>query len=309
MQAHAPLLEYQRKGLTENIYFGSFVVFQKGKVVHSLGDTESLFYSRSLIKPFYTKPYTKELESLSWQQKAVCLSSHNGSKAHVECVKSLLPKSKHRILKTPVCLPLIQDLKDPVYKPTKWVHNSSGHHAGILLGLMKKKINTDGYCLKSHYVFKELKKTLNHFFKVKSYKMKKTAEDGDGLTTVAFSLPEIAKLYSELGIRKDEDWIWQAFSKAPFFIGGESRLDSEINKIGKGRLVAKEGADGLLAVSIDVPGGASFVLKMAYGWDTVPTKRVASFILKKFGFSLKTCPEPFKQKVKINPQIASFQTL
>ena len=307
MQNHTPLLEYQRKGLTENIFSGSLVVFKKGKVIHSVGDVKSSFYSRSLIKPFYTKSYTQELESLDWKQKAVCLSSHNGTKSHVECVKSLLPKNKQSLLKTPVSLPLVQDLKNPVFKPTKWIYNSSGHHAGILLGLINKKISAKDYCLKSHYVYKELKKTLNDFFKVKSYKIKKTAEDGDGLTTIAFNLPEIAELYAELGVRKDEDWIWQAFNKEPFFIGGDSRLDTAINQLGQGKLLAKEGADGLLAVSMDVPGGASFVIKMGHGWDTIPTRRVAALILKKFGFQLENPADPFKQKVKFNPLIASFQ--
>lgn len=308
MQNHTPLLEYQREGLSENIFSGSLVVLYKGQIIHSLGDKESLFYSRSLIKPFYTKSYVQELESLNWKQKAVCLSSHNGGKSHVDCVKSILPRAKHKILKTPVSKPLVQDLKNPVFKPTKWVHNSSGHHAGILLGLLKKQINPQGYCLKSHFVYKELKKTLKDFLKDMAYKVLKTAEDGDGLTTVALTLPEIAYLYSELGVRKDDDWIWNAFSKASFYIGGDARLDTEINHLGKGRLLAKEGADGLLAVSIDVPGGASFVIKMAHGWDPEPTRRVASMVLKKFGFNLSSPSAPFKQRVKLNPLIASFQT-
>ena len=56
----------------------------------------------------------------------------------------------------------------------------------------------------------------------------------------------------------------------PDLVGGLDRLDSTILKAGGGRVVAKEGADGLLGLAIvhdAFPEGLGVVIKIAHGWD------------------------------------------
>ena len=49
---------------------------------------------------------------------------------------------------------------------------------------------------------------------------------------------------------KDENWIWEAMVTNPDLVGGFNRLNTTIIKTCKGNVIAKEGADGLLGLSI-----------------------------------------------------------
>ena len=353
-----PLLTYERNRLTENTFFGALSVYQSGRVIHQIG-RNPLVYARSLLKPFYTRPYAKVLSDLSSQQKAIVLSSHNGSPSHVKMARSLLSKEQETLLLTPESEPLMPEVH---YKfsstptaptsvstptaptstptsvstptaptstptsvstpptptptptptltatPTKWIHNSSGHHAGIVLGLIRSNVSPLNYTHKSHVVFQNLKAEIARALGG-GYQLEKLAKDGDGLPTLAMKLNDITKIYSYLSETKDQDWIWSGFVSEPYFIGGEGRLDTAINRMGRGELIAKEGADGLLAVSSSAKGHWSFTIKMAHGWDTRPTWLIARSILKRFGFDLPSLKEPSGQKVVVNPQIESLQTL
>ena len=69
--------------------------------------------------------------------------------------------------------------------------------------------------------------------------------------------------------RKDEDWIWESMIRNPDQgVGGFNRLDSTIMKSCQGKVIAKEGADGLLGLAIeheDYPEGLGVVVKIAHG--------------------------------------------
>ena len=56
------------------------------------------------------------------------------------------------------------------------------------------------------------------------------------------------------------------------------RLDSTCLKAGDGKILAKEGADGLLGISVDHPDwpdGLGVVIKIAHGWNSQATWYVA----------------------------------
>ena len=299
-----PLLTYERNGLTENTFFGAVSIYNENKIVFEVG-RNPLVYARSLLKPFYTRAYANLLYNLNNKQKAISLSSHNGSKKHVEVAYSLLGEVGEKFLLTPKSGPLISEDGDQ-RNPSKWIHNSSGHHAGIVLGLIKSEISPINYTHKSHKVFLNFKEEI---YKAMGdgYRLEKLARDGDGLPTLAMKIADIAKAYSYLATCRDQDWVWQAFSEEPYYIGGAGRLDSAINKLGKGDLIAKEGADGLLAVSSKT--GWAFTIKMAHGWDTLPTWAVAREILNKLGYNLLALENPKGQKIVLSHQIESFRTL
>ena len=70
--------------------------------------------------------------------------------------------------------------------------------------------------------------------------------------------------------------------KHPDLVGGFNRLDSTIIKAGNGKVIAKEGADGLLGISIehpDYPKGLGIVIKIAHGWNSQATWYVARAVL------------------------------
>ena len=95
---------------------------------------------------------------------------------------------------------------------------------------------------------------------------------------------------------KKEDWIWDAFFADPDLVGGFNRLDTTVMKSCEGKVIAKEGADGLLGLAIDHPdfkNGLGVVIKIAHGWNPQATWYVARSILGVLGFELRN-PYPLK---------------
>ena len=92
----------------------------------------------------------------------------------------------------------------------------------------------------------------------------------------------------------------------PDLVGGFNRLDSTIIKAGAGRVIAKEGADGLLGLAIehpDYPDGLGVVVKIAHGWNSSATWYIARAILGVLGIELRNPYPLHRQKAFIVPGI------
>jgi len=132
------------------------------------------------------------------------------------------------------------------------------------------------------------------------------ARDGCGLPTVSNTVGELAVLYAGVAATRDEDWIWDSMVRHPDLIGGFNRLDSTAIKVCGGSVVAKEGADGLLGLSVvhdDFPDGLGVVVKIAHGWNPVATWYVARAVLGVLGFELRNPYPLHRQKAFIVPGV------
>jgi L-asparaginase II len=157
-----PLVDYRRNGVSENTVHGAISWCSGKNIVHSFGGNV-LCYGRSMMKPFYIKVFAKELaETTDWKQKAISVSSHNGSAEHVDVSQSLLSEGEWGLMQTPLDLPLVQFGRQ-VRRPRRWFNNSSGHHAAILKGCRLKGWSRAGYTLPSHPVFKEYMTVMRRF--------------------------------------------------------------------------------------------------------------------------------------------------
>lgn len=299
-----PLIDYRRNGVSENTIHGAISWFSGSQLIHSFGGNV-LCYGRSMMKLFYIRPYVKELElTTSWQGKAISVASHNGAAEHVEAAQGLLSESEWGLMQTPLDLPLVQFGRQ-VRRPRRWFNNSSGHHAAILKGCRLKGWPRAGYTLPTHPVFQsflqEMKMVLGN-----AWEPKRIARDGDGLPTLAMTVNELAQSYASLAKNKNRDWIWEAMVKHPDLVGGFNRLDTTIMKSCDGKVIAKEGADGLLGMAIDhpeYPEGLGVVIKIAHGWNPQATWYIARGILGTLGFELRN-PYPLKrQKAFLVPGI------
>ncbi len=205
---------------------------------------------------------------------------------------------------TPLDLPLVQFGRQ-VRRPRRWYNNSSGHHAAILKGCRLKGWNRAGYTLPNHPVFKAYLEVVKEYLGP-AYEPLRVARDGDGLPTVAMTVNELAQCYGKLAQKKNDDWIWEAFTREPDLVGGFNRLDTTVIKSCKGKVIAKEGADGLLGMAIehpDYPEGLGVVIKIAHGWNPQATWYVARSILGVLGMELRN-PYPLKrQKAFVVPGI------
>jgi L-asparaginase len=304
-----PLVDYRRFGVSETTIHGAVawaVGGRNGKparIVHSFGGNV-LCYGRSMMKPLTLKVFAKELEGLSWPQKAISVSSHNGDVEHVAAAQSLLAETEWGLMQAPLDVPLVQFGRQ-VRRPRRWYHTCSGEHAAILRGCKEKGWPRIGYLLPQHPWFQAYLDQLRRFLGP-GWNPLRVARDGCGLPTTSNTVAELAQLYAGLAQRKDEDWIWEAMVRHPDLVGGFNRLDSTILKACGGKVIAKEGADGLLGLAIDhpdYPDGLGVVIKIAHGWNPRATWYVARGILGVLGFRLRNPYSLHRQKAFLVPGV------
>lgn len=298
-----PLIDYRRNGVSENTIHGAIAWCSGKDQVHSLGGNV-LCYGRSMMKLLYMKVFTDVLGDCTWEQKAISVSSHNGSAEHIETAQSLLSESEWGLMQTPLDLPLVQFGRQ-VRRPRRWFNNSSGHHAAILAGCRRKGWSRAGYTLPNHNVFQSYVGVTRKYLDPQ-WKPLRIARDGDGLPTVSMTVKELAQCYAGLAKTRKGDWIWESMVRYPDLVGGFNRLDTTIMKSCGGKVIAKEGADGLLGMAIehpDYPDGLGVVIKIAHGWNPQATWYLARGILGVLGFELRN-PYPLRrQKAFLVPKI------
>ncbi len=291
-----PLVDYRRNGVPEVTVHGAVAWFRGKQLYHSYGGNV-LCYGRSMMKPVQIKVIAKELDAhLSPESKAVSVSSHNAEPIHIQAVKDILKPSEYGLLQTPHALPLMQFGKQ-LRRPRRWYHSCSGKHAAILRACALHHWERVGYTLPQH-PFHQVYMQKVHEILGGPLQSNILAKDGCGLPTIAMTVNELAALFADLALRKDEDWIWEAMVQHPDHIGGFNRLDSTILKSCSGRVLAKEGADGLLGLSIlhpDYPEGLGVVIKVAHGWDPRASWYVARWVLGVLGFELRN-PYPLERQ-------------
>ena len=298
--AWEPLVDYRRNGVSETTIHGAIAWASGNELFHSFGG-HVLCYGRSMMKPFAMKVFAQELDGLlDWRQKAIAVASHNGDTEHVSCAQSILTESEWGLMQTPLDVPLVQFGRQ-VRRARRWYHTCSGEHAAILRGCREKGWNRAGYTLPQHPFFGEfiqvLRRTLGP-----DWSPLRVARDGCGLPTASNTVSELATLFADLAGRREEDWIWEAMVRHPDLVGGFNRLDSTIIKACEGRVIAKEGADGLLGLSIihpDYPDGLGVVIKIAHGWNSQATWYVARAVLGVLGFRLRNPYPLHRQKAFI----------
>jgi len=295
-----PLVDYRRYGVSETTIHGAVAWAHGDKVIHSFGGNV-LCYGRSMMKPLMMKVFTEVLDPITtWEQKAISVASHNGDTEHIAAAQSLLEPSEWGLMQTPLDVPLVQFGRQ-VRRPRRWYHCCSGEHAAMLRGCRELGWNRAGYTLPQHPFFQAyinvLRRTLGQ-----DWKPARVARDGCGLATTSNTVSELALLYADLARNKDEDWIWEAMVRHPDLVGGFNRLDSSILKAGEGKVLAKEGADGLLGLSIvhpDFPDGLGVVIKIAHGWNAQATWYIARAVLGVLGLPLRNPYSLHRQKAFI----------
>jgi L-asparaginase len=236
-------------------------------------------------------------EDTTWEQRAIAVSSHNGAPEHVAAAQSLLERDEWGLMQTPLDVPLVQFGRQ-VRRPRRWYHCCSGEHAAILQACRRLGWPRVGYTLPQHPFFQQYLESLRRVLGP-DWQPLRTARDGCGLPTCSNTVSELAVLFSALARDRAQDWIWEAMVRSPDLVGGFNRLDSTILKAGEGRVLAKEGADGLLGLAIvhpDYPEGLGVVVKIAHGWNAQASWYVARAVLGVLGVELRNPYHLHRQK-------------
>jgi L-asparaginase len=299
-----PLIDYRRNEVSETTIHGAIAWASGKEIVHSFGGNV-LCYGRSMMKPVTMKVFADDLDKiLNSEQKAISVASHNGDTEHVAAAQSILSESEWGLMQTPLDVPLVQFGRQ-VRRARRWFHCCSGEHAAILRGCRIRGWNRAGYTLPQHSFFQAYMDVLRSYLG-QDWEPKRISRDGCNLPTVTNTVSELAQIYAGLAAQKDDDWIWNAMVSHPDLIGGFNRLDSTIIKAGAGRVIAKEGADGLLGLSVihdDYPEGLGIVIKIAHGWNPQATWYIARAVLGVLGFELRNPYPLHRQKAFIVPGV------
>jgi L-asparaginase len=257
------------------------------------------------VKPLMMKVFAREFASaLNDEQRAISCASHNGDTEHVRVARSILKESEWGLMQAPHDVPLVQFGRQ-VRRPRRWYHCCSGEHAAILKGCRLKGWSRVGYVWPHHPFFQDYVAYIQRVLG-SDWTMGAIAKDGCGLPTVSMTVTDLAKLFANLVTEKERDWIWQAMIENPDLIGGFNRLDSTILKACHGRVLAKEGADGLLGLAIEhpeYPAGLGVVVKVAHGWNPQATWYVARAVLGVLGFDLRNPYPLHRQKAFLEPGV------
>jgi arylformamidase len=120
--------------------------------------------------------------------------------------------------------------------------------------------------------------------------------DGCQLPTPLLSLEELAELYRQLAqapAGSAEATVFRGMCSYPDWVGGPGRADTELMRANPGRLLAKEGADGLLAIAFaPEAGGGALVVKLAAGHQPDWALLAAAPLLRERGCSLPHVATP-----------------
>ena len=287
----AALVEVWRGPIVESLHRGHLIaVAGSGEVIASLGAPKTITYLRSSGKPFQAIPLitsgAADRFGFTTQEVAIACGSHSGEPLHVETVASMLRKIGlgESALKCGVHVPfsaeVARELARNQKQPNVLQNNCSGKHAGMLALAIQLGAPVETYDEWTNPVQQEIGKMVSAFSDTPLEKIV-IGTDGCGVPVFGISVKAMAMMYARLvsppaefnsGVRKACRRIVNAMIENPEMIGGtKDRLDTELIRAGKGRLISKIGAEGVYTVGVlpcqEWPSGLGLALKIEDGDD------------------------------------------
>jgi L-asparaginase II len=289
--AAASLVEVMRGPIVESRHRGHLVAVDgKGKTVAALGAPETVTYIRSSGKPFQAMPLVTsgaaDRFGFSEKEIAIACGSHSGEPQHVATVQSMLAKigMDESALKcgahVPFSAEVARALVENQQEPSVLQNNCSGKHAGMLALALHIGAPTETYDQPANPVQQRIAKMVSQFSDVPLAELA-IATDGCGAPVFGLPVQAMALMYARL-IKPPEGFepsvkdacrrLVEAMIKFPEMVGGsKGRLDTELIRAGKGRLISKIGAEGVYTVGAlpcdQWPNGLGFALKVEDGDD------------------------------------------
>jgi L-asparaginase II/GNAT superfamily N-acetyltransferase len=269
--AFEPIAAMVRGALVESVHRGAVAVVDRhGRVVGGAGDPNVSLLLRSAAKPFQALAVVESgaarAFSITQEELAVMCGSHAGRAEHVEVVERLLTRLGVPV-ETLACGPL--------------THMCSGKHAGMIAMALHFGVPVEGYERVSHPVQQEIARTVRTLLSGQEASGEEPGDradsrphesvlvgtDGCGVPMLRTSLRDAAYLLALLAAGAGEGLalIRDAMLAYPALVAGEGRLDTELMRAAGGRLLAKSGAEGIMALAfpaVAMPDGSE---EMSFG--------------------------------------------
>lgn len=272
-----PFFALERKNIPEIIIDGVWT-YKKGDEP-TMGHQVQVVM-RSLFKPWqfmgldlFGDPFSSGDKKIP-QNWALALSSHSAQEQHVQVLERLLKEveTDESHLVCPRSYPM--DIygaalaKERGVSPSRLNHPCAGKHLAFIAACKKYGLSTDHYWSDQHPIHKKI----TSFIGTQINEKPVWSIDSCGLPTIGLSTFEVVNLWQKLASSPEPRYAKSRvlIVENPFLMGGTTRLDSELIEKGQGKIIAKEGADGLLVISSiaqeNEPAATCFV-KLASGYN------------------------------------------
>ena len=293
VSASAPLVKVNRGSITESRHRGHVVAIDgQGKLIASLGTPHTITYLRSSAKPFQAIPLVAlgaaDRFGFSEQEIALACASHSGEPIHVELALSMLrkiglePSALKCGIHEPFSAEATRVLREQGKTASVLQNNCSGKHAGMLALALYLGAPTETYDHPDNAVQIAIRETVAKFAECSVNELA-VGVDGCGVPVFGISVKAMALMYARLAAVapvSDLDKstlaacrrIVDAMVAYPELIGGTTdRLDTEMMRAARGRLISKVGAEGVYTAGVlpcnEWPNGFGLALKIEDGDD------------------------------------------
>jgi arylformamidase len=299
MLSVAPLFSLTRGSHEEVCVLGELVYASGSGHVHRSAEAGARFPARSLLKPFqFLATGLGAANGDLPPERVAALGSISATAAQVEALQRWHARDGQlEALLEHLCLPrawpLSPDDKQRAIEagtgPAVAYHPCFSKHLAILAACRAHGWCLDGYTETSHPYHQRLLAVLEPLVG-RADEPLEFVTDGCQLGTPLLGALELAQMYRALASApagSELGKLGRAMAEHPEWIGGPERVDTRLMQQNPGQLIAKEGADGLLAIGIPPsarePAGAGLVVKLAAGHQPIWAALAAAPFLSALG--------------------------
>jgi len=262
------MVEVRRAAQVESRHAVTAVVVDAdGGLVAGWGDVNALYFPRSSNKAMQALPLVEtgaaDAADLGDREIALACASHGGEAAHVELAAAWL----RRIGVAPAELecgahwPYHEDSAREIARrndlPTPLHNNCSGKHAGMVSVARHMNEALAGYVRPEHPVQQRVTAAIEDLCKHR-FVAAEIGVDGCSMPTMALPLKNLAlgfaRFITGTGLAPARAAaarrIAASIMAAPFYVAGTGRFCTVAMQAGKGRFIAKTGAEGVYTAAI-----------------------------------------------------------
>lgn len=270
------LAEVCRGGVVESVHMGAIAVVDvSGKLIAHAGDPDLFAYYRSSAKPFQALPLVEsgatDRYGFTPAELALCCASHLGSPRHQQQVLGMLAKLglDDGALQCGIVIPGDDQeaarVREGVVKPTPLHCDCSGKHTGMIATCLHLGDPIAGYLEPEHPHQQRIKAAMAEMCRIPAGQMR-LATDGCSVPTfgmplrhfayswATFATPEAAPANAGRNHAAALNRLREAMMAVPFNVAGDGEFVTTIMEVGRGEIVAKSGAEGLMCVGLPKHG-------------------------------------------------------
>jgi L-asparaginase II len=273
------LVHVVRGGVLDCVHRGRVVIVDAaGDILYAAGDPDAVVYLRSCAKPFQALAAVRSGAAARYgfgsEQLAIMAGSHNGTPPQTRLVDDMLAAigAETEDLQCGTGAPLNREAYEQLLmsgaRPSVLQHNCSGKHTGMLATCRVMGWRMDNYRSPDHPLQLMIRGIIADCAGMSADDIV-IAIDGCGVPTFGLPLKNIARMFAALGAAANDEssdlgMIARAMQQHPYVFSGKNRIDTSLVVASNNRLIAKDGAEALLGVSVPEQG-VGIALKISDG--------------------------------------------